>query len=144
MHDDMSTKARLLQSRTIFFDPSTTTMNYDYNTVEGRVAFLREKARDNPAQEDNIKAIINYYQQGGRFPNPGREIVFAFDGEAKLGTLDQMIDGLEDRNTVPWYNVCRPTALFLQNPNLICMPTSSPQYRWELACRKTRPTGMQR
>lgn len=70
-----------------------------FKTREGRIAaFKRALGRDTvPGNRVNLKALIRYYEDGGKVPE-GDEEVWAVDGEVSFGirkytSFDQMPEG---------------------------------------------------
>lgn len=77
------------------------------NNVKRRIRHLRDTAAAYPTQRANIEAIMRYYEGGGRLPVPGREVLYSFDGEAKMGSLNDFVNEHVARGTVGWYDVRR-------------------------------------
>lgn len=71
-----------------------------------RIDVLRRCATQNPIDQNNIEAVIRYYEAGGRLAIPGREVLYCFDGEtAKVGSLEDFRDEHWIRKTAGWMDV---------------------------------------
>ena len=74
--------------------------------ISMKVENLRLCAAADPKHQENIDAVIRYYQAGGRFPIPGKEVVYCFDGEtAKLGTHEEYCDECLVQKKAGWWDV---------------------------------------
>ncbi|SPO00960.1 uncharacterized protein DNG_03708 [Cephalotrichum gorgonifer] len=70
------------------------------NEREQRIKNLEERAKENPTQRRNIEAIISYYREGGKWPQTGHDIVYAFDGSVKYATVEQFAEDFEGQDPV--------------------------------------------